>query len=94
MKRLGIIACVIAVLMPSLMTAKEISLVELSKRVADKGMTYVDLGDYKGSVYLQGLTELAFASGPFPDGMCGEGRHSGDCGRILERPCAEHVLPR
>ena len=63
MKRLGIIACVIAVLMPSLMTAEEVSLVELSKKVADKGMTYVDLGDYKGSVYLQGLTELAFASG-------------------------------
>lgn len=63
MKRLGLIVCILAVLMPSLMAAEEVSLIEISKKVADKGMTYVDLGDYKGSVYLQGLTELALASG-------------------------------
>ena len=63
MNRLGFIACIIAVLMPSLMTAEEVSLVELSKKVADKGDVYVDTGNYKGLVYLYGLTELALASG-------------------------------
>ena len=63
MKRLGLIAYVAVLLMPSLMSAEEISVLELSKKVADKGMVYVDMGDYKGSVYLQGLVELSLASG-------------------------------
>lgn len=63
MKRLGFIACVAVLLMPSLMYAEEVSVLELSKKVADKGTVYVDMGDYKGSVYLQGLVELSLASG-------------------------------
>ena len=63
MKRLGLIAYVAVLLMPSLMYAEEVSVLELSKKVADKGTVYVDMGDYKGSVYLQGLVELSLASG-------------------------------
>ena len=63
MKRLGIVACVAFLFMPSLLSAEEVSVLELSKKVADKGTIYVDMGDYKGSVYLQGLVELSLASG-------------------------------
>ena len=49
--------------MPSLLSAEEVSVLELSRKVADKGTIYVDMGDYKGSVYLQGLVELSLASG-------------------------------
>ena len=63
MKRLGIVACVAFLFMPSLLSAEEVSVLELSRKVADKGTIYVDMGDYKGSVYLQGLVELSLASG-------------------------------
>ena len=63
MKRTGILLCIISLLLPLGVAAEDVSVLEISQKVADRGLKYVDLGDYKGSVYLHGLAELALVTG-------------------------------
>lgn len=64
MKRtIVIIVSVCGIFLTACNTVQEkINLTELAKTVAQKGERYVNIEDYKGSVYMQGLAEMYFTT--------------------------------